>query len=334
MKWFSGAERPAELLPIRSCLARTQGSCLGNVRGSTLADLATAICELPAVRQVPGIEQLHVWEPDRMAPGQRGYEPGPTPLAGELDAAIRAVGAASWSAKPADSAPRLGGLVLDVIMVAPESCWVGWHQVRRVTDRWPGGVLPVTVPERAPSRAYGKLLEALRWSRLPLRAGDRCVEIGCAPGGSSLALLDLGAEVLGIDPAEVAAPVREHPRFTHVRKRGRDVRRRVFSGKEWLFTDMNVAPSYTLDTVESIATHPDVHFRGLMMTLKIPDWKLVDEIPQYVERVRGWGFRDVRTRQLARAGREICVVGLRSRGQRRIRRGRNVVPRRPVAEGS
>ena len=37
---------------------------------------------------------------------------------------------------------------------------------------------------------------------------------------------------------------------------------------------MNVAPRYTLDAVEAIVTHPEVNIRGLLLTLKLPDWDL------------------------------------------------------------
>ncbi|MFO0634461.1 MAG: SAM-dependent methyltransferase [Nannocystaceae bacterium] len=54
------------------------------------------------------------------------------------------------------------------------------------------------------TRAWAKLEEALAWSRLPLREGDVVVEIGAAPGGAALALLQRGAEVaIGIDPARM-----------------------------------------------------------------------------------------------------------------------------------
>ena len=43
----------------------------------------------------------------------------------------------------------------------------------------------------------------MAWSDLPLEPDDECVEIGCAPGGASQALLERGLFVTGIDPADV-----------------------------------------------------------------------------------------------------------------------------------
>src|SRR5690606_12289031 len=121
---------------------------------------------------------------------------------------------------------------------------------------------------------YLKLAEALLWSQFPIAPGDRCVEIGSSPGGSCQLLLERGCYVLGIDPAEMDPPVLAHPRFTHVRARAKDVKRSLFSDCRWLVADANVAPTYTLDTVEPIVTHRGVRIEGLLLTLKLTDSKL------------------------------------------------------------
>jgi 23S rRNA (cytidine2498-2'-O)-methyltransferase len=54
-----------------------------------------------------------------------------------------------------------------------------------------------------------------------------------------------------------------------------------------------------------------VNIRGLIMTLKLPDWNLVEQIPAYIERIRSWGFPDVKAKQLAHNRQEICVAALR-----------------------
>jgi 23S rRNA (cytidine2498-2'-O)-methyltransferase len=150
--------------------------------------------------------------------------------------------------------------------------------------------------------------EALRWSQLPMQSGQRCAEIGAAPGGASQVLLARGLKVIGIDPAEMHSTVLTHPHFVHVRKRGADVRRREFRNVRWLTVDMNVAPNYTLDTVEEIVTHPEVNIRGMLLTLKLLDWGLAEEIPEYLFRIRTWGYKDIRARQLQFNRQEICVA--------------------------
>ena len=142
-------------------------------------------------------------------------------------------------------------------------------------------------------------------------------EIGSAPGGASQALLARGLDVLGIDPAEMHPSVAAHPRFRHIRRRAAQVPRREFRKVRWLTADMNVAPNFTLDAVEGIVTHAEVHVRGLLLTLKLPEWSLAEHIPEYLDRVRSWGYNLVHARQLQHDRREFCVAAL----QRPFRRG-------------
>jgi 23S rRNA (cytidine2498-2'-O)-methyltransferase len=158
------------------------------------------------------------------------------------------------------------------------------------------------------------MVEGLIWSRLPLQAGDQCAELGSAPGGAAQALLERRLTVLGIDPAEMDPALLSQPDLTHVRKRAMDMKRREFRHVKWLFADSNVAPKYTLDAVEAIVTHREVHVQGMLLTLKLLDWSLAQQIPDYVARVHSWGFDRVQTRQLAFNRREICLAALRHRG--------------------
>jgi 23S rRNA (cytidine2498-2'-O)-methyltransferase len=281
---------------------------------------------LPAVEQLLAahpLDDLHVWQRDAAVPGEDGFEPGVTPLALEAEQALRERApleklriVASEFRNPS----RRNRWVLDVVLVEPGEWWVGCHFTARRFDCWPGGVPQLELPEHAVSRAYLKMTEALQWSALPMAMGDTCMELGCAPGGASQALLDCGLMVIGVDPAEVDPAVLANPHFNHMRRRTIEVPRKLLKGVRWLAADMNVAPGYTLDAVESLVKHREASVRGLILTLKLADWKLADELPAYLERIRGWGYRDVRCRQLAFNRQEICVVAMRSRGQRRVLR--------------
>ena len=80
---------------------------------------------------------------------------------------------------------------------------------------------------------------------------------------------------------------------------------------------MNVAPQYTLDAVESIVTHEAVRIAGLLLTLKLPDWSLVAEIPSYLARIRSWGYAEVAARQLHHNRHEFCVAARNLRPAKR-----------------
>jgi 23S rRNA (cytidine2498-2'-O)-methyltransferase len=330
---FKRAEPWAEpqRFSLVSTFARAWGFSLGSVAGTHLQTLARDLWQLPEVLQLLAAPQLtatplkaiHAWQRDPAIPGQRGFEPGPTPLAEEVrQALLRTAPIESLRHEPGrlqQPAPR-NRWVLDVVLVEPGRWWIGCHLAANRLARYAGGVLPVTLPADAVSRAYLKTAEALRWAVLPIARGDRCIELGCAPGGSSQALLDRGLLVTGVDPGAVAPIVAEHPRFHHLRKRSAELSHWQLKGIQWLVADINATPNYTLDAAEALVTHPQASIRGLLVTLKLSNWHLADDLPQYVERVRGWGYHDVRTRQLAHNRQELCLAALRSRKQRRMRR--------------
>jgi 23S rRNA (cytidine2498-2'-O)-methyltransferase len=305
----SSADGPLEL---RNTFARTWGFSLGKVRGADDERLAQEAWRLLGEHlHQDGLAQfthLHVWTRERKLPGDVDFDPAvPPPAAGARLLAARPVLGTSWApALNAVAAPD--DLVLDCVLVEPQEWWLGWHRAGSPETRWPGGVPELAAPADMISRAYLKLEEALRWSELPVAAGDRCVEIGSAPGGACQALLERGCIVTGIDPAEMDARVLAQPGFTHVRARAKDLKRSEFREVRWLLSDANVAPNYTLDTVEAIVTHPDVRIEGLVLTLKLTDPAFAAQLPVYHKRIRSWGYARVRARQLAFNRQEICVV--------------------------
>jgi hypothetical protein len=102
------------------------------------------------------------------------------------------------------------------------------------------------------------------------------------------------------------------------------VRRVDFSPAQWLAADLNVTPQYTLDAVGDVVNHPATSIRGLVLTLKLANWDVASpqNLQAYLERVRSWGYRDVRLRQLVHNRHEICLVALHSRSQRRVKRAK------------
>jgi 23S rRNA (cytidine2498-2'-O)-methyltransferase len=311
-------------------LARTHGLSLGKVIGDELAKLAQEVWQ-HAGEEPYG--DVHVWERDARPSDDDESTLLVSPLSTEIEQAIRAA-APETSASLKDPqgekrrpAPR-NARVLDVVVVEPNQWWIGSHLAVSTQQRWPGGAIPVRTPDHAVSRAYTKMAEALAWSGLPIEREDECVELGCAPGGASQALLDRGLFVTGIDPAEVEPILLEHPRFRHLRKRSKEVRRSEYLGVRWLAADMNLAPNYTLDAVEAVVSHPGVHIRGMVLTLKLADWTHADRLAEYAARVHGWGYRDVRMRQLASGGQEICLVALRRKELRTIDRKRKAAVRK------
>ncbi|HEX4128549.1 MAG TPA: SAM-dependent methyltransferase [Pirellulales bacterium] len=291
---------------LQSIFTRAHAFSLGRVTGESHEALSAATWQLVGARR---FQHLHVWPRDALPAGEHGYEPGFTDHSRAAEAALRTQ--CQFPLTPSALPTPSSQVVLDVVLVSEHEWFVGHHRTRTGTSRWPGGMRNTPLPADAVSRAWLKMDEALRWSGLPVRRGQTVAEIGCAPGGSCQSLLERGLIVTGIDPAVVDERLLAHPRFTHIRKRGSEVPRRMFAATRWLAADMNVAPEYTLDTVEAIVTHRQVRIRGLLLTLKLPDWSLAAEVPKYLDRIRSWGFAKVRARQLQHNRQEICVAALR-----------------------
>lgn len=303
----------AEDFDLESVFARAYGFSLGEATGDTPETRAAEVWRLAAGRE---FARLHVWPRDEHPAGDHGFQPGLNDASRAVDAAIRA--AAPVPMDPVTS-PRLGERVLDVIQIRPEQWWVGFHAHGRGHLPWPGGLSSMELPAHAVSRAYLKACEALEWSRLPIARGDVCAELGASPGGASQALLDRGLSVLGIDPANIDPIVLANPKFTHLRKRSHEVRKREFRKVRWLLADMNVAPQYTLDAVEEIVKHEETNLRGLLLTLKLPEWKLAEDMPAWRERVKSWGFTKIAIRQLSNHRQELALAAWHGRAGREPR---------------
>jgi 23S rRNA (cytidine2498-2'-O)-methyltransferase len=327
----NAGERPIDdrrLAERNWTFAHAHGISLGRIAGTQLADLVRQFWEHTTVAALTAAREpfdIHVWQREATSADDRGLETFVTPLCREIEYSLRIAAPDFANVAAHRKATPRNHRVVDVAVVEPGEWWIGQHVAITPAERWPGGAIPVRMPGHAVSRAYAKMEEALQWSSLPIAAGDECVEIGCAPGGASQALLDRGLFVTGIDPADVDPAVLAHSRFRHLKKRGTDVRKHEFEGVRWLMADMNIAPEATLDEVEAIVRHPGVVIRGMVLTLKFSDWNLAERLSGFISRVHGWGYRDVRTRQLVTGGQEVCLVALRRKALRRLGKQRKRV---------
>lgn len=300
--------RLADDFDSRCILARTSGFSLGRV---TAERAETAAEELWKLTPDLAFDHLHVWQRDTALPGDESFEPDVTPLAEEVAGVIVAAprgGNPTTASIPINQEARPGQRVLDCVLVEPREWWIGWHLAVAPPSWWPGGVPLLETPPEMVSRAYLKISEALAWSRLPIKAGDQCLEIGSAPGGSVQALLERNLQVIGVDPAEMDPDILAHPQFNHVRMRAADLRKRELRDIRWLFADSNIPPQATLDDVESIVTHRELKIRGCLLTLKLSDWSVMELVPSFLERAQSWGYDTVMARQLAFNRREICLA--------------------------
>jgi 23S rRNA (cytidine2498-2'-O)-methyltransferase len=299
-------------------LIRSRGVVLGKVEGTESARMLSQILE--STKSLDW-QVCHVWQRDMADPGWNGFEPGGTPLAWLVAEQFRNLvqdarpvianrPAFDSEAQRVDSQaldPKLDR-ILEIIIDEPNRWWIATKRAQQNYDFWPGGIPEFPIPELVLSRAYMKIAEAFAWGNLQIRPGEKIVEIGSSPGGACQWLLDQGASVTGIDPAEMDPRIVKHPNFTHWQSRSLQLKRKLFRPFRILVCDANVAPKYTLDTVEGIVVYPTTNLRALVLTIKLPEWQTSNSIPEFLERVRSWGYADVAARQLGHNRREVCVI--------------------------
>lgn len=290
---------------------RTAARSLGQARGDRAAELIDAIrrqiSESPLAS--PPFDQLHVWPKDRLPIGRLGFEPGIDEVARAVaDEIFREIATGLVRCDAPNRVAQPGESVLDVVLVDPSHWFIGTHTARDWPSRWPGGVQPIEPRDQPVSRAYYKAAEAIVWSGFAIQPGDTAVEIGSAPGGACGRLLELGLNVIGIDPAEMDPRIAEHPRFRHVVARAGDLPRREFRGAKWLLVDSNVRPDQTLVTVGQVVNHRDSAVEGVLMTMKLGDYPHADRISGWVAEAERWGATAIDVRQLARNRCEVCFA--------------------------
>lgn len=305
---------PEAKLPLKfalaSTFARAAGWSVGRVDGNDGAALVQQIVSSEAAARC---NHIHVWQRDRAVPGQRGFEPGETPLAKAVGQQIVAAEIFSGRGVSVNRAARPDDLVLDVAIVEPNQWWFGFHYVCTVAGRWPGGVPFFDTEIEVVSRAYFKVRKALLWAGIPIQKGDICAEIGSAPGGACQYLLQSDATVIGVDPAEMETEILNHKSFTHIRRRGNEVKKRDLKDVKWLFADLNATPTYTLDAITEIVSSQHVDVTGMVLTLKMTDIKMAEEVDAIRARVKRLGFRVVKTRQLAFNRGEFCLAAVKDK---------------------
>lgn len=294
--------------PIASSFSRAHGRSLGRTD-----DVAGILAH--AATLGPDRLRLHVFERDPDVPAEERDPAIAGTRASSLEAAVRAAAPARFL-DGVEATP--GETVLDVIVAPSEqpadTIFVGWHRHDRLHGPFPGGVPHVAIPTAAPSRAWAKIEEAIRWSGLTPQAGEYAVEIGSAPGGASFALLERGLTVHGVDPGAMAPIVRDYVgaggnRFVHHAHPAAEVDRNALPRRiHWLASDVNLAPMIALKYVERFVALAQGRLRGAFLTLKLNDDGVFEALPRLANRIERLGARDVRYVQLPSHRSEIAAI--------------------------
>jgi 23S rRNA (cytidine2498-2'-O)-methyltransferase len=208
-----------------------------------------------------------------------------------------------------ESAEHVLSLVVDD---KPEAAWFTGLRKRRAGDPLPCGGLPrITLPSHAPSRAWLKLEQALAfrgWDKADLH-NQNTLDLGCSPGGASLALLDRGMKVIGVDTGDMDESVLRHDSggFRHLRvPLARLDTSKLPSTFDLLLCDINLAPPEVLPHIASLCQTCRVP--RLILTLKLNHPSFEQRVDEFVGYIRSFAPGPVFVTQLAANRREVCVI--------------------------
>ncbi len=292
------------------------GSCFGRVSGLSLGmcakdeDIVTSAAVFGGV-----LFHLHVFP--REVPEDGLFEAEWARLDAKRAALIVPLEAAGIAIHEAEAQPQIGDWVMDVIVGHgdEEPLFIGAHRHSTQTHPIAGALPRITMPKEAPSRAYLKLEQALAWGGLDndrALLGKTALELGCAPGGASYALLRRGVRVIGVDPGQMDPMVLRftgpnQARMKHLPISVGDLGEEPLPRQiDLLISDMNLAPPSALRYIEWVQNR--VHARHFILTLKINDRAIERAIPSFLQQLGKFAPGELRVTQLPANRREICVV--------------------------
>ncbi len=205
-------------------------------------------------------------------------------------------------------AKRYGGWLAQIALVAADRALVGVMPAIDAPTLAPGGRARVHNPRNAPSRAGRKLVEAFDWIGRAPEPGEVCVDLGAAPGGWSVVLLEHRAKVIAVDPAMLAPEVQRMKGLVHVKLSAFDFN--PAEPVDWLICDMAWRP---LEVAQLLAKWGRRKLATtLVSNVKLPMKQRVEFVQRVVKIVAEGGWQDVRARQLYHDREEVTLAAWRT----------------------
>jgi 23S rRNA (cytidine2498-2'-O)-methyltransferase len=175
-----------------------------------IATIATALVALPSFalleRGTRFAVQSRFTQTDKSkSQGQRPYS------SGRLNQMLAEAIAEETETTEAIKKPQ----VIISILCTMQKGYLGISSAEENLSSWPGGARHFAHTAEEISRAEFKLLEALEVFDITLPSKGRALDLGAAPGGWTRLLLESGLHVVAVDPANLDARLRKHPRLDH-----------------------------------------------------------------------------------------------------------------------
>jgi len=125
-----------------------------------------------------------------------------------------------------------------------------------------------------------------------------------------MAMLDRKLQVCSIDPRPVVLPERlsQAPFLQHYSLVERLPRDQFPAKVDWIVVDMGVSAPIAVHALSKVVPMYRHSLKGMLITLKLNEWELAERIPDLLEKIRGFGFRQVESACLPAFRQEIGVV--------------------------
>lgn len=205
---------------------------------------------------------------------------------------------------------KKGETITLVIMTGPDEFWVGSYTLQSHHFQTPGETSSILQKE-VPSRAYYKMAETYEAFDLPFDHQETILELGSAPGGASLFLLEQDLKVLGVDPGEMDPQILKHYDFKHIKKPFENLSESDFKNSvDWIISDINLPPTVVLREIFRLLTFLEP--RGIIVNLKLNDLKHLEIVATIREQMKRQGFSKVELKYLPSHRKEIALIALHS----------------------
>lgn len=160
---------------------------------------------------------------------------------------------------------------------------------------------------KVPARAYYKMQQAHKIFNLDINTDETVIEIGSAPGGISFYLLNLGCNVVCIDPAIMDQELLEkyQSKIKHIKKSIFDIIESELPKKcSWVISDLNLNGDLNINqSLKIIDLYPEL--KGAFLTIKTPSKEDIQSFSNWVRKLKKFSFKFV---HLPAHKREIGVI--------------------------
>ena len=204
---------------------------------------------------------------------------------------------------------KIGETVTLIMVLGANEFWVGQYELQPSHLQTPGEVSSIENRDDVPSRAYFKIAEAFEAFDIEVEHEERVLELGSAPGGASLFLLEQDLKVLGVDPAEMDKKVKGAFNFKHLRMPFENLTSNIVGEIDWIVSDINLPPTVVMKELRRILSFTSP--RGVILTLKFNQSKHLSLLKTLPKEFKELGFTHGEIKFLPSHRQEVCLFALK-----------------------